>query len=141
MIEKLEKLADETNNKIAISIAEKVEQQKIPAKGKTVVDNSIMATLANPNFLQMKISLVGEYNTIMRFVKLLENFEYYNDVVAIQIVQDDSAGSIAKQNSANIGMLASPFDTSTVKTGEINEEIKDEGKKLKASLDTVFYVK
>ncbi|MDD5396979.1 MAG: hypothetical protein PHW24_02860 [Candidatus Moranbacteria bacterium] len=142
LIEKLEKLADDTGNKIAISVTPSVaDQPKASAKDKAKVDESIVGKLPSQNYLQMKITLVGEYDSITNFIRLLENFEYYADITSIQLTQNDSADLNAKSVSNGSMSVGSPFGTAApvVNTSQPIEVAK--GNFLKASLDTVFYAK
>lgn len=140
LIEKLEKLAESTENEIAITVQEKTEQPKAPAKGKAAVDTSLIGGLPSQNYLQMKISLTGKYGSIMNFIRLLENFEYYADITAIQISgESDSQNNSTRQSISDSGPLSNPFNSSVTKNKPAIIENQDN--KLKASLDMVFYVR
>jgi hypothetical protein len=142
LIEKLEKLADSTGNKITISVLQdSVVQPSTPvAKSKTKAVDTLIGGLPSQNYMQMKIILVGEYNSIRNFMRLLENFEYYNDVIDIQIVQSDTVSSSAGAGSASTGgMMGSPFNAVpndvAIKPTDTSKNV------LSASVNTVFYLR
>jgi len=83
--------------------------------------------------MQMKITVVGAYNTIVNFIKSLETLEYYSDIINIQIKQNEAAGN---QQSANAGMFSLPgLDALN------NTKISNADGDLAASIDVVFYTK
>ena len=136
LIEKLEKLAQDSNNKISISIQD-VATQKDPTtviSNKTNTDNDLIKNLPSTNYLQMKITLDGDYNAIMRFTQSLESFEYYCDIVAIQIKQKEENNKPAETgtvNPFNSGLSINPDQLSNFNNKNLEE----------ASLDVVFYTK
>ena len=83
--------------------------------------------LPNENYLQFEIVLNGDFNTIGRFVKSLENFEYYCDIVGLQIRNSTEVTS-SKSSQGN------PFNES----GDSRDSQNKNGK-LEATLDVVFY--
>jgi len=140
LIEKLEKLAQESGNKIEISVQ---EEQAQSAKLQTVQRNSagleekdgktktIKDKLPSADYMQIKVVLDGNYNSIVNFIKKLESFEYYSDIVGIQIGQNESFDEKAMATD-----LFSSNDASGDKeTENTNKE------ELEASLDIVFYTK
>lgn len=141
LIEKLEKLAESTDNKITIKVSqESVSVQKVSAKGKAKVDESLMGDLPGADYLKMNIALNGGYNSIMNFVRMLEKFEYYGDVVSIQIVKSSESSSSQQQSFSNGDALLNPFE------GNANEKREktiqqNPADMLQASLETVFYTK
>lgn len=140
LIEKLEKLAESTGNDISFVVMQnKVDQQKTaPKNTKAKVDESLMGKLPSQEFLQIQIILVGKYDSIRNFMRLLGDFEYYNDIVSIQIAMDDDSEAGIKRQSSD-GVIADPF--SVIPTDPISSPQPEAVNKLKASLDTVFYSK
>lgn len=141
LIERLEKLAQDSGNEIVISIQEAIIQKNTPpakaVQSKTNTDDELVRSLPSTDYLQMKITLTGNYNAIVKFVELLESFEYYCDIVAIQIKQKEENNKIS-----DIGIKApvSPFEPNTAKNTEETADSNNENK-LEASLDAVFYTK
>ncbi len=52
---------------------------------------TVLGSLPSQEYLQMKIELKGDYNSIIKFIDFLENLEYYCDIVAIQMRNADSS--------------------------------------------------
>ena len=139
LIEKLEKLAENSGNKITISVQETSVQssqmqvaQKTASKSSAKKDapETIIDKLPSADYLQMKISITGDYNAIENFISTLENFEYYSDIIGIQIRQGE-AGEGLKNGSL--------FDSAPVADKKTDNII--EKKELEAVLDVVFYTK
>jgi len=135
LIEKLEKLAQNSDNEIAISIQNTENQKNVPeAKSKTNTNNELVDNLPSADNLQMKITITGSYNTIAQFINSLESFEYYCDIVAIQIKQKEEDNKVAEIGTIN------PFSSkSSINIGKSSN--LDNKNKEEASLDIVFYTK
>ena len=130
LIEKLEKLAASTNNQITISVKDNTASKSIPAKKTETTTKTLVELLPNPDYLQMKISLDGDYNSIVKFVRLLEKFEYYADIIAIRINKSDIATSKEIMLGNSSGVVSTDNSVSS-------ENIVSD--KLTAALDVVFY--
>jgi hypothetical protein len=147
LIEMLEKLADETNNKIVITVQDKVPD-KTPAKksatttstakGKSGTPATIIDGLPSTDYLQIAVTLTGDYNSIFRFIDLLEKFEYYSDIIGIQISNDASSISSGQQTQ-NAGLFNVVIDPTASPIA--NNVSENQGGLLTASIDTVFYTK
>jgi hypothetical protein len=141
LIKKLEKLAENSGNKITIAVQDAPVQPvqksnpKTAAKTNVADSDDITKSLPSTNYMQLKITLDGNYNSIVNFVKLLEKFEYYSDIIGIQIRQNESSGG----QTANIGTLNSSNTVS--KNGEEIKPTEENKTTLEASLDVVFYTK
>lgn len=147
LIEKLEKAAESSGNKISISVqdqnqnSQKNSLQTVPAKkpdAKKPADDTLVGKLPSADYLQMKITLTGNYNSMLNFIGTLEKFEYYADIIGIQIKQ--SSGSGGNEQSSSVG------DFGFVKTQKKDDIAKkaEESKieeNLETSLDVVFYSK
>lgn len=131
LIESLEKLAADSNNTISITTDESSQKAASAARGKAVADNALIESLPSKEYLKLKITLVGDYNSIVNFVYNLERFEYYSDITGMQIGKDDQVDDSSQQGTSN------PFGGSDGKKIEVDA---DKGP-LKASLDVVFYTK
>lgn len=140
LIEKLEGLAQSGNNKIEISVQDKPKStqenkssQSLSKKKDT--EKELVEYLPSQDYLQMKITITGSYNSIVDFIKKLESFEYYCDITSIQIKQAESDN----KQVADIG-VANPFDSNhAMENQEVVENIED--KKITADFDVVFYTK
>lgn len=137
LIEKLEKLAEQTGNIISIEVQEvaAVDPKKAATKGKVTNDNILVSELPSTEYLQLKIKLNGKYESILNFIQSLENFEYYGDIIEMQITKDaDKIKTQPIQQSVEFG-VANPFVSNTDNT----KIVKVENDKLNASLSVVFY--
>jgi F0F1-type ATP synthase membrane subunit b/b' len=152
LIEKLEKIANETNNKIKIEIVEtkqldkksvaapteevsKTATKDTPAKAiKTKeVDTTIIGNLPSKDYLEIKIGLVGDYNAMLAFLKKLEKMEYYNDIVSLQIKTYDEIKSLVNSQSSLVPSFS--------QTNNIDfENINNSSKKIETFFDTFFYL-
>jgi F0F1-type ATP synthase membrane subunit b/b' len=156
LIEKLEKIAENTNNEIKIEVVENKQPDKkttaavatqddvespktntgIKAVKPKEEDKTILGNLPSKDYLEMKIILTGDYNSILRFLKNLEKMEYYNDVISFQfkLKNDLKIGSSFQSG-------VTPF-SSSVETGSTAdiEGSTDTGKKIEANFDTLFYL-
>lgn len=141
LIEKLEKLAESTDNEIAITVEDNVPVKKTAATSPASVADGIIGELPNKNYLQMKIILNGDYNSIVKFIDLLENFEYYADIVAVQI-DSEKDSSKQTQSSLSTGMfgIADQVAAARSSNGDSEKKLDIPGKdRLTSSLDIVFY--
>lgn len=137
LIEKLEKVAEQTGNTISIEVqdAVAVDPKKTASKGKVTSDNILVSELPSSDYLQLKIKLNGKYEAILNFIQSLENFEYYGDIIEIQITKDaDKVKAQPMQQAADFG-VANPFISNT----DTTKIVKIENDKLNASLSVVFY--
>ena len=139
LIEKLEKLAESTNNKIAISVQDDASSQgvkKVQPKVAASTAKLLIDDLPKSNYLQMKITLTGDYNSVVAFIGMIEKFEYYTDITAIQINKyaDSISASQAVSTSGMFGSVAINVPNKV----PIKQNATD-ANMLTASLDTVFY--
>jgi hypothetical protein len=79
-IKELEKLAEETNNKVEFKIQ---EEKKEEAKKKEV-DAGIKDKLAYKSFLSMQIAIEGDYDQLINFIHKLENYKNYVNIISIR---------------------------------------------------------
>ncbi|MDD5463552.1 MAG: hypothetical protein PHP62_00165 [Candidatus Moranbacteria bacterium] len=135
LIERLEKLADNTGNEITIAVQQDTAPvKKTQAKAATTaaVEDTLVANLPSTDYLEMKISLNGSYNSIIEFIDLLEKFEYYADIIEIKINKEEA--NVSTTNSATVGMFSRPVSV----TSKQPETPSKKGE-LTASLGVVFY--
>jgi hypothetical protein len=132
LIERLENIAQDSGDKIEISIQNSQIQKNIAnMSGKAAADNALVLGLPSADYLQMQISLTGNYNSIVKFIGQLENAEYYSDIISIKIKQ---LASISSSGTAN------PFNSGS--TSDPNKVVaKYNPGDIAAILDVVFYTK
>lgn len=131
LIEKLEKLAADTNNQISIIAQDQSgtnQKNQVSSKNnKKTQEISIVSELPIENYLQFRITLTGDYFSIRKFIGVLENFDYQGDLIGIQIKK--------AQKNDNIKVKSDPFS----KDNQVEQQ-SVEGK-LESVLDVVFYNK
>jgi hypothetical protein len=139
LMERLEKLADETGNEIKIGVLDNDSNGKIAAaaksKAKTDKNKEPAKTIVDQiptdtDLLEIKISLIGNFNDIVKFIERLENMEYYSDIIGIEIKKNDTKNTVESP-------LAVPDPFATKQT---EQKVADPNK-LIGELDTVFYLK
>lgn len=90
LIEKMEKLADSTGNKIAIEVQNNVANKPSGTQSKaSEKEGSLRADLPGSDYLEMKIKLEGNYNNLANFIEKLETIEYYCDIVSLEITPSE----------------------------------------------------
>lgn len=140
LLGKLERLAQETKSGITISILAN-PRQAVADNAKTAVkkEATLIDSLPSRDYLEMKISLVGDYNGLMKFVGSLENLEYYSDIIGISITHafDVTAGS--KNGADKKGNVLNPFDKQASTANSAVPASLKNGRELDMTLDVVFY--
>lgn len=130
LIEMIEKIAEETGNKIVIeikgdSLASGENKKKDPAKDKK---EEVTISPANDNYLSVEVALTGKYNGLFGFIHKIENMRYWSDILSIEANYNES-------------LLSSRGDIFT--TGR-NLDEKKEGeevskKDLNSKIQIIFY--
>ncbi len=142
LIEKLEKIAQDTNNTIAIIIQEDSAQGKVDPAVAVLVDG-----LPSKDFLNLKISLTGDYDGVFKFVSSLETLQYYCDVVGVNFSRqtESSSTSAASASVPNNSGILDPFGapSSVGKTvvGNTPTVVAKNMPKLSSTLNLVCYLK
>lgn len=140
LIEKIEKLAESTGNKVAITVqdaAPTTVTKKNSTKSTEQATDTLLAKLPSQDYLQMKINLTGDYASVITFIDLLEKFEYYADITEVKINKDE-ADEAPSSTTSNRGL----FDVapqSAVSSSEARKNVANDDV-LAASLTTVFYI-
>ena len=132
LIESLEKIAQNSGNKIEISLQNSQLQKNVAVvTTKSNSDDTLINALPSADYLQMQILLTGNYNKVIDFISRLENMEYYSDITGIEMKQSEP--------SNNVGII-SPFNlSSTTSSKKISDQYTPGD--LEATLDVVFYTK
>lgn len=134
VIEKIEKIAEETGNKISIEIDEnKKDEKKSIEKEKK---DKVLQPAAE-NYITMKVKLEGGFHDLMKFVNKVERLGYYADIFSMQT-------TIEKPASANYsGSFVNPFAGGLVETKEkeIDRSTTEQGERIiYSTLDILFYM-
>lgn len=130
LVEKVEKISEETDNKIEIELFEDKEDAKSADKQKKTAkkeEKRLTESLPGENYIRMKISLIGEYDGFINFLRKLENMEYYSDVVSFKL-------SVAKEDI--FSKTDNPFEDDI--SGE-SRIVVEEGKMISSEIEAFFY--
>lgn len=140
LIEKLEKIAQDTGNEITISIADTkqstVQSQKNVKMTKEADSNSLVNSLPSSDFLKMTLSIKGNYNSLFKFVSVLESLDYYADILVVNVkrAEENKEGQTSLSTGSSAG---NPF-----RVGSSSNLIKTRSNgEIEASLETIFYTK
>jgi hypothetical protein len=135
LIERLEKLAEDNTAKITISVIEAsatVKKTAASTKKTTVVDDSLLKDLPAEDYMQIKVDIVGKYDSIVNFINSLENLEYYSDIINLQVSELEPSDK--KESNMEI------FDSLRLNLKD-DEKITNTNDILKTSINVVFYTK
>ena len=124
LVEEFEKLAKDTGNEIKIEINEGKKEKDKKAKKD---DESIK--LPSENYLQMNILIYGKYGDIFTFIKKLENINFWNDIISLNITKRE------------ISQFSRPDNVSVFENPSgINPSNEQVNKNMTAVMETVFYL-
>lgn len=152
-IKRLELLAEETGNKIDLKIDEEAATQKgakavakKESSDTTVTEKDasgsatkakkdledIKANLPSAFYLMLHINLEGNYAGFMNFLRQLENFNYYANVVSLNLVKAE------KQEEERSGSR----DIFSSNPGDFDDSERQSSKNiLKSTIDVAVYIK
>lgn len=142
LIEEIEKIAGDSDNKITIEMKENKTKNAAGAKPepakKEAKDGSIIGDLPSESYLEMKISLNGSYNNLVKFIEKVELMESFSDIISISIVPNrDMTEKTGISSSNNIFIKpAAGQDKKTASQENIEKEAK-----LDSAISIVFYIK
>lgn len=103
-IKKIELLAEETGNKISLSIDDNSDGSRSSKNSKSEKSDpdDIKNGLPSNKYLLMKLSLEGTYDNFIRFLYKLENMDYYVNVISLNLaketMEEKSTTTINKDN-------------------------------------------
>lgn len=129
LIERIERISEETGNKSSIELAESVVDKKESSKSKKEKENeekNLISSLSSDKYITMNIKISGEYDNFIDFVRKLENLEYYSDVISIKLSKD-----LEKKSVEN------PFETDLSGGDGVNTNVKDE---ISSTISVIFYL-
>jgi Tfp pilus assembly protein PilO len=139
LIEKIEKIAEETDNKISI---EAVDDKNIDSstKAKTVSNkvkeenkDDLKINTNNNDFIKFRITILGKYDNLVSFVKKIENMEYWSDIVSLKVsYKEPEKNPILSENSTDSTGL---YEDSEEKTSIVTEE-----ETASSILEAIFYL-
>ena len=150
LIENLEKLADDSGDKITITVDDQnTATTPVVSQVKNADSNTLVKNLPSANYLQFKIVLNGNFFAISKFVNSLESFNYYSDIIGIEIKKDDAINqsSLAVSDSGVLnpfqatGKVTAPGSSPSSSVQAVPAPANIPSDKLDATLDVVFYTK
>jgi hypothetical protein len=132
-IEGVESIAVRTGNVISLEIGEEVTEEDLKAKKVKKTKNeeeSILDKINQKNYFPIKINLKGNYPALCGFIHLLENGQFYVNVISLDISKEEieSEGGEAENND--------PF-SKTVENKEENDQSQKEI--LNTTLNAIVY--
>ncbi|GEM_PF-1928862 len=87
LVSELEKIAEETGNKISISVANeegrKIETVNVIKDEKN--DDHFLKNLPTQNYFEIDITLEGDYNKTLNFIKKINSIKYYNVIKSFEM--------------------------------------------------------
>ena len=117
-IESLDTIAEQTGNTIKLQIGNPVSSKEL-AKIKRVnqsrsnLQKGILDNLTYKNYFSMEISLKGNYTELINFIHKLENFNFYVNVISLDIkkekVMPKKIGQ--DQSTSEVGLFSSSTST------------------------------
>ena len=140
LIEKLEKIAQDTNNTIAIIIQEDSAQGKVDPVVAVLVDG-----LPSKDFLNLKISLTGDYDGVFKFISSLETLQYYCDIIGVnfshQVESSSNQTASVLNNSGALDPFNAPSSVGKIVVGKTPTVVAKNMPKLSSTLNLVCYLK
>ncbi len=132
-IKEMETLAQNTGN----SIQFKVDDQSDSASGaaaKNIPKDDIRNKLPYADYLQMQITLAGDYPSFVKFLDKLENADYYVNVIGV---------NLAKNNAGDANQPAGSFDPFAASTVSLPSDKNNNAQvsELNSTIDLVIYLK
>lgn len=131
LIEKLEKISEETGNKIKMELSNNEQDSKKnnnPVKKSNEEKDSLIEDLPSDKYVKIKIILSGRYENFLNFLNKIENMEFYSDVVSIAIKRASENGP---------GLSTNPF----AKTNTLNiENVPEDKDAIISQIEAVFYL-
>jgi hypothetical protein len=136
LIEELEKLAQNSGNKINIEIQNSVKTTVSKTRNdkgdKDDKIQSIAESLPGGDYLSLKINLQGSYNQLLDFIEKFEALSYYSDIISLDIKFEEKEKAPA----------SSPFAQTSENATENNggEQAASQATSLDSSISAVFYL-
>lgn len=97
LIERIEKIAEVTNNKISIEAVDDksansgAKAKAVPANGKGGNNDDLKINPGNNDYVKFRITASGNYNDLIGFIKKIENMEYWSDVTTLHVSYKEPA--------------------------------------------------
>ena len=138
LVQKLEDIADETNNNIAIKVIDSSDKAKIK-KVKKISEDNLLTNFNKDDYFEIEVDLTGNYEKLFRFVYKLNNMHYYNTITSFDIsvdqvtIKGDEKVVVPKDNSINF-LSGNIFNKKSVEFSDYKQKI------LRSKLRVIFYL-
>lgn len=135
LIEKIEKISEETDNKITIEAVDdkNIANAKAKVKAKEENKDDLKVNIDNNDYVKFRITVLGKYNNFVNFVKKIENMEYWSDIVSLKVsYREPDKNPISQENPDDSNKL---FDTIREETNIALDE-----RTARSTLDVIFYL-
>ena len=139
LIERIEKMAEETDNKISIEIVDdksansSAKTKTASTKAKEENKDDLKINTGNNDYVKFRITVTGEYNDLVGFIKKIENMEYWSDIISLQVsYKEPEKTPIPLENLTDLNIAT---DTDNGKTSVAVEEGK-----ASSILEIIFYL-
>ena len=123
-IENIESIAQTSGNKIDLKIEDGVDKPTFDTR-----NAAVLKTLTYPNYLPIQISLEGNYAGLVKFIHLLENSQFYVNILSISAVKD-SPNDNGNQN---------PFASAPTDSASANNNAISSSELIKTDIDAIVY--
>lgn len=142
-IESIEKISEETGNKVKIEIVEDVSKKKDDSKkgDSKKSENSIMANLPGKSYLLLRMNVECSFATLNAFMNKLENSSYFSDIVSLSIIKKEKQAEEPKVSSFEKPKNFIESNERISKAASLQEKKDPVGfeNPLQAVIDAVFY--
>jgi len=141
-IEDLEGIAEATGNKMAIKINDLEKASDVKAKKnsseKKNEKKTIKENLSYDSYISMEISLEGNYQEMLDFVRKLENFNSYVNIISIELKKETEVKNNPKPS---VSQNPSMFSVLQPRPNEKSVEEKIEKNFLSSKIGIIVYKK
>lgn len=136
LIEELEKLAQQTGNKINIEVKDNDSEKKRKEKARNGTGDkeseSLLDNFSEKDFITLDLKLEGDFEGIMIFLNKLENMKYFSDVISLYISKKQEDENSDKSLPTDI-FLGSKSDQ------DISQESNASEFPVNALIEVIFY--
>lgn len=127
LVERLEKISEETGNKIKMELSEKKQESRrdtSAAKDGEEEKPSLLKDLPGDKYITIKIILSGRYDEFLNFINKIENMEFYADVISIGIRRASETGPGLTNNPFSGAKNLNNPENGTADKNQINSQIE-----------------
>lgn len=140
-IKELEKIAEETENKMTLSVDEKTSNSKPKIENdKEDKKKGILNSLSYNNYISIKVIIEGNYLGFMNFMNKLENFKYYVNIISLDLKK--SVEAKGNTDTSRDGSIFSAPSSETLQKNTSEENIsRKEKDTLLSTINIIVYTK